>query len=82
MWLPSRICWLPLVLSTTPLRSIDLVGSSDDARAALGLARGARYLVVPLHEYGLANRLRVLASAAILATDEARILVVDWRARS
>ena len=68
----------PLLAPVLAQRTVEL--GVPDAHAALGLARGARYLVVPVHEYGLANRLRVLASAAILAADEARALVVDWRA--
>lgn len=56
-----------------------LLGAAPFVRAALSLSNSSRVLLVSVRSLGLANRLRVLASAALAASDSGRILVIDWK---
>jgi hypothetical protein len=43
-------------------------------------ATDTKFMHLPLHLFGLANRLRTLSCSHILARDASRVMVVDWQA--
>jgi len=69
-----------LEYTTNSEHGIGLLASSPSIHAALNVSQQSKVLLVSVRSLGLANRLRVLASAALAAKESDRRLVIDWKA--
>jgi hypothetical protein len=68
-----------LEYTVSSVSSAAILGSSSTIHAALNISHQSRVILVSVRSLGLANRLRVVASAALAAKDTGRRLVIDWK---